>query len=81
MGLQQAKLGYARFRAACEKGFYPLHEKPPGTLVDFYLFYPLLCSINLILVREIRKKKRGIGIFLNKLFFKALFYPNKKLNP
>ena len=29
-------LGYARFRAAYEVGFYPLYEKPPGSLVDFY---------------------------------------------
>jgi len=29
-------LGYARFRAAYEEGFYPLYEKPPGSLVDFY---------------------------------------------
>ena len=31
-------LGYARFRAAYEVGFYPLYEKPPGSLVDFYYF-------------------------------------------
>lgn len=29
-------LSYARFRAAYEVGFYPLYEKPPGPLVDFY---------------------------------------------
>ena len=29
-------LGYARFRAAFKVGFYPLYEKPPARLVDFY---------------------------------------------
>ena len=37
-------LGYARFRAAYEEGFYPLYEKPPGSLVDFYFldFYLII---------------------------------------
>ena len=39
-------LGYARFRAAYEVGFYPLYEKPPGLLVDFYLNYSAILSIN-----------------------------------
>ena len=34
---EKAKKIYARFRAAYEGGFYPLYEKPPGALVDFYL--------------------------------------------
>ena len=33
---EKAKEIYARFRAAYEGGVYPLYEKPPGSLVDFY---------------------------------------------
>ena len=42
-------LGYARFRAAYEEGFYPLYEKPPGSLVDFYLTLKFRISFNFVM--------------------------------
>ena len=46
-------LGYARFRAAYEEGFYPLYEKPPGSggfllIFVFYIFKTKI-SFNIIL--------------------------------